>query len=102
MCPLDIVAEHAQQDVSAHALFEAMVDGADLEVNRLETAEGLFDLGQELVSAHRLVGRECRGRDTGADHVDAVERRFARDALFIAGKAEAGSPMSRWKCLRIW
>jgi hypothetical protein len=31
--PLDIVGEHAQQDVGAHLLFEAMVSREDFEVD---------------------------------------------------------------------
>ena len=53
--PLDIVGKHAQRDVGAHALFEAMVNRADLEVDRLETAESLFDVGQALIGSHGVL-----------------------------------------------
>jgi hypothetical protein len=46
--PLDLVGDHAQQDVRTHPVFEAMVNRADFEVDRLKTAEGLFDLARRL------------------------------------------------------
>ena len=54
--PLDVVGEHAQEDVRAHPIGGAVVDRAHLQVDRLERAERALDVGQRLVVAH-AVGR---------------------------------------------
>ena len=87
--PLHVVGEHAQQDVSPHALFPAMVDGADLEIHGLETAEGALDRGQSLVGAHCILGVYALALQIGADHVDPVQRRLGLDAGLVAAVAEA-------------
>ena len=56
---------------TAHALFKPMVNRADLEVDGLKAAEGLFDLGQALVAAHCLIWGERSSRHAGAQDVDA-------------------------------
>ena len=44
--PLHMVGEHAEEDVAADAIFEAVVDGPDLEVDGLERAErGIGTIG---------------------------------------------------------
>jgi hypothetical protein len=40
--PLDVVGEHVQEDVGAHARLEPMVDRPDLQVHRLEGAKSAF------------------------------------------------------------
>ena len=54
--PLDVVGEHAQEDVRAHPIGGAVVDRAHLQIDRLERAERALDVGQRLVVAH-AVGR---------------------------------------------
>src|SRR3990172_10388652 len=46
------VGEHAEEDVGAHAVFEVVVDGADLELRALHRPEGQLDVGELLVRAH--------------------------------------------------
>jgi hypothetical protein len=52
--PLDVIGEHAEKDMRLHPAGEAIVDGADLEVDGLERAEGALDVGEA------LVGEDCR------------------------------------------
>ena len=54
--PLDVVGQHADEHVGAHAVFQVVVDRADLQVHRLEAAEGTLDGAEALVGAHG-VGR---------------------------------------------
>ena len=53
--PLDVVGEHAQEDVGAHAILVVVVDRAHLEVDGLEGAKRALDLREQLVVAHRVV-----------------------------------------------
>ena len=46
--PFEIVSEHAQQHVSAHALGAAMMNGPDFEIDGLEAAKGALDVCQTL------------------------------------------------------
>ena len=56
-CQAQVVGEHAEEDVGADALFEAVVDRADLE-RALEGAEGALDPLERLVGADDLGGCE--------------------------------------------
>jgi hypothetical protein len=47
--PFEIVGEHAQKDVGAHAVVAAMVDGPHLDVEGLEAAKGALDVGESFV-----------------------------------------------------
>lgn len=38
--PLDVVGEHAQEDMSANAISQAMVDGTHFEVDRFQRTKG--------------------------------------------------------------
>ena len=42
--PLDGVGEHAEEDVGADSITQAVMDGADLEVDGLHRSKGAFDL----------------------------------------------------------
>jgi len=43
--PLDVIGEHAQEDMSPHPRCGPMADRPDIEIDRLQTAEGTFDTG---------------------------------------------------------
>ena len=60
--PFHVVDQHVQKDVCADAVGQAMADGPDLQVGRLESAEGTLDLGQGLVVSDAVGGRQilCR------------------------------------------
>ena len=86
--PLDVVGEHAEEDVGSDAVRSSVVDGADLEVHRFEASEGAFDPGEVLVGADGASGVEALGLDIGADDVDAVELFFGGDLLVEAFEGE--------------
>ena len=82
--PFDVVGQHAKEDVGPNPGFAAVVDGPDLQIHGLETAEGAFHTTEPLVGAHRAGAIEVAGRQTGADHVEAVEPGLGGDGGFIA------------------
>ena len=59
--PLDVVGEHAEEDVGADAPLEAVVDGPHLEIHPLEAAEGALDPAEALVGPDRVFGPELLG-----------------------------------------
>jgi hypothetical protein len=54
-CAIDEVREHAQQDVTAHVVRRAVMDGSDVEVDRLQCAKGPFNLTDGLVVADGVI-----------------------------------------------
>ena len=60
--PLDVIGEHAEEDVGPHAPLEAVVDGTDLEVDALEASEGALHAAEALVGADHVPGRQFVGR----------------------------------------
>ena len=86
--PLDVVGEHAQQDVGAHPVGAAVVDRPYLQVDGLEGPKGALDLRQVLVGAHGLCGIEVFGLDVGTDDVEPVELLLVRDPGFVALERE--------------
>jgi hypothetical protein len=85
---MDVIGEHAEKDVRPYPAGQPMVDGADVEVDRLERAEGALDVGEALVGEDRCAGIERLGRRRGAQDVEAVERRLAGDRRVVADEAE--------------
>src|ERR1700677_4656816 len=82
--PLDMIGEHAQEDVGAYAFGGPVADRADLKIDRLQASEGALHPGQILVGLDRLIGVERRGGNAGAHDIDAVEPGLARDAVALA------------------
>ena len=87
--PLDVVGEHAEEDVGAHPVLAPVVDGSE-EFDGLEAAEGALDAGEVLVGADGLRGVEAFGFDIGADDVDACEGGFGADHVLVALEGEGG------------
>ena len=56
--PLHVVGQHAEEQMGLHAIFQPVMDGADLQIHTLEATKGSFDLGQFLVGADGLFRRE--------------------------------------------
>ena len=54
--PLDVVGEHAQEDVGAYPCLEAVANRTHLEVDGLDRTKCPFDLTQTLVAADGVVG----------------------------------------------
>ena len=71
--PGEVGGEHADQDVGADAVLEAVVDRAQVQVVGFEAAEVAFHLGEVLVGGDHGGGVEVGGGHAGAEHVDAVE-----------------------------
>jgi hypothetical protein len=42
--PLDMIGEHAQEDVGAHPLGGPVADRADLKIDHLQASEGALDI----------------------------------------------------------
>lgn len=82
--PFDVEGEHAEEHVRAHALLEAVMDRADLELGALEHTEVALDLLELLVGAHEVGGVETLPGNRGAQDVDAVERGLLGDLLALA------------------
>ena len=85
--PLEVVGEHAEEDVGADVVGGMDEDGADLE-GALDGAEGALDAGEALVCLDGGVGPEGVGVEAGADDIDAVELGFGGDAVLAAGPGE--------------
>lgn len=86
--PGDVIGEHAEKDMRPHPAGEAMVHGADLEVDRLERAEGALDPGEALVGEDCRAGIEILRRHRGAQDIEAVERRLTGDRRLVAREVE--------------
>ena len=50
--PLDMVGQHAQEDVCAHAITEPVVNGANVKIDSFYAPEGSLNLGEPFVCAH--------------------------------------------------
>ena len=87
--PFDIVGEHAEEDVGADSVAQTVMDGADLEVDGLQGAEGALDLREGFVVAHAACAIETFRCDRGADDGDAIEGRLRGNGVFLAGKGHA-------------
>ena len=76
--PLQIIGQHAEQDVGAHPWCGPVEHRTQLEIDSLQPAEGVLDAAETFIGAHRGVGRqptglsgggiELFGRQAGADH----------------------------------
>ena len=87
--PLDLIGQHAEQDVRTDSGLKSMVDGADMQVERFHGAECPLDFRERLVAAHRLGGVHLFFGHTGADDVDAIESRFGGNLLGESMEREA-------------
>src|SRR5262245_147151 len=82
--PFEMIGEHAQEHVGAHARAGPVVDRTNFEVYGLDAAKGPFDTGQALVGAHRSGGIDSFGWHTGTQHVEAIERPLFGDRCVIS------------------
>ncbi len=64
--------------------FDAVVDGAQVQVDGFEAAEVAFGPGEVLVGPDHRVGAEFSGCGGGTQDVDAVEGGLGRGAQFTA------------------
>ena len=75
---LDMVGEHAQEDVGAHARRRPMEDWTQVDVDGLQGAECTFDQRETLVGTDRDGIVERLLRQAGAHDIDAGERRLTQ------------------------
>ena len=87
--PFEIIGEHAQEHVGAHARAQPVENRTDVEVCSLEAAKGALDTGEALVGTHRIGGIDSLGWHTGAQHVEAVERGLFGNRGVIAIEGES-------------
>ncbi len=87
--PLDVVGEHAEEDVGAYTIAQAVMDGADLEVDGLHRPKRALDLREGFVMAHAACTIETFRCDRGADDINAIEGRLRGDGILLTGKGEA-------------
>ena len=53
--PLHVIGQHAKQDMSTHAIRQAVMDGAHMQIDGLETAKGSFYSRQALIGGDYLL-----------------------------------------------
>ena len=70
------------------AALEAMADRVHVQIDALQGAEGVLDVGELLVIQDRGFGAHVAGRNAGADHIETIERGFGGHAPVIDRKAE--------------
>ena len=85
--PLDVVGEHAEEDVGADVVGGIDIDGTHPE-EVLDGAEGLLDTGEALVGFDGRLAADGLGGEAGADDIDAVELGLGRDAVVAPGPGE--------------
>ena len=72
--PLQVVGQRAHKSVCSDPLVFFVVDGANLQMGRLQIPEGLLHIGQRFVPANDVAFFHALGRDVGTHHVAAVEQ----------------------------
>src|SRR5216683_742370 len=87
--PGEVAGEHADQHVGFDALFEAVVDGPQVQVVGLEVAEVPLDVFEVLVSGDHAGTVQVACRDGGAQHVEPVQGGLGVDLVLLAGQGEA-------------
>ena len=71
-----------------HPVCPPVVDGAHLEVDALERAEGRLDPAEVFIAAHGLLGAHALLRNGGADHVNAVQGGFGGHFFLVDAPVE--------------
>ena len=86
---LDVIGEHAQEDVGAHARRRPVEDRTQMDVDGLQGAERALDPGEAFVSADGRGVIERFLRQAGTHDINAVERRLGGDRRRLAMEREA-------------
>ncbi len=63
---------------------------ADIQIHRLQVAEGVIHLVERFVGIDRLFGDQRRFWHGGADDIDIVESGFGGDGVVVAATGEDG------------
>ena len=77
-----------QGDESAGSVFACEPAAPACSCSHFQRAEGVLDVAETFIGAHRGGGIGVCGRQVGADHIDAVERSLGGDAEVVLGEAE--------------
>ena len=84
--PFEIVGQHAEEDMRAHAIGQPVIDRPDLEIDGLDAAERPLHQGEGFVAAHRGRVVERLGGQAGAHDVDAIDGGLGGDLGGLAGE----------------
>src|SRR6516225_3708632 len=76
--------------MSAHAWRRPVEDRSNVQIDGFDAANSPFHLGETLVGPDSGAVVEGRGREVGADHVDAVEASLGVDGILLASEREVG------------
>ena len=85
---LDVIGEHAQEDVGAHARRRPVEDRTQMDVDGLQGAERALDLGKTFVGADSRGVIERFLRQAGAHDINSVQRRLGGDRRGLAMERE--------------
>jgi len=101
--PLDIVGQHAQQDVRAHPTLQPVMDGPHLQVHRLDRSEGPLDLRQRPVHGRIQIVRigightEVLGQGAGVPPARgrqlSDEASMMREAIMASTRSRSGQDL---------
>src|SRR5678816_1994033 len=67
--PFQVVGEHAEKDMRAHAIGEPVIDRPHVQINGLDAAEGALDLAERFVAAYGCRIVQHVGRQAGAHYI---------------------------------
>src|SRR5437660_9255168 len=96
--PFQVIGQHAEKDMRTHPIGQPVMHRPDLEIDRLDAAEGTLHQGEGFVAAHGRRVVERLGGQAGAYDIDAVGRRLAAISVVLRAKLTAAPVMSRSKC----
>jgi len=86
--PDQVISEHAQEHMGAHALGEAVVDGADFEVHGFHRAKGALDVSEAFIGRDDGGSIEPVSGDTCPQHIEAIEGRLLLDQSLVSREGE--------------
>ena len=89
---LDLISQHADQQVGTHPFDQVMMDWAHLEHDRIHDSGGTLDDAQSLVGRYGFGGVESRFWQAAAGDTEVVESGLGRNAGVITGPGEDAEP----------
>src|SRR5450631_4524615 len=86
--PFDVIGQHTDQDMCAHARFEIMVDRPNLQIALLERTKGAFNASELLIGSYDIGAGELGLLSARAQDVDSVESSLCGNLLGLAWEGE--------------
>jgi len=80
--PLDVICQQTLEDVRCYAIFIAVVDRTNQEIEALHRPKDTLYLGQALIAAHGIFCLQLSSGFAVANHVNAVPAGFLLNGLF--------------------